>query len=529
MGESLKRLFSPLIQLRLNLPTAASTLPLLTAPFGQFISLRQLLVKFFKNSALRFILPPPKTSQDYMLMHNLPLARVKNIEPRKARNQTLIPLVPFRRLPGLQATCCGQALTFLMDSGSLYNLINGALLDVISDQTQINFPTFSHSVRLSSHNYTAINLRERGVILPLTLDSSKGPIRLSVPFLIEDQPENDTISIIGTQFMILKKMVLDLEKYAVYISLPQSPPSVTGLDGLDIDTNFNFTVLPHSHQMHHVSPGLTKFKYTCRIPLLPNFNGTIKLSTWNCPLCFKAHASEASCESPPVNLPWVSRPDLPTPEIIFNDLPDILRCSNGLLQFDSFMQLPFHIPLLKGRIVRRNPTRPVGPPNHLSTTEHSRGHNEPYFRFHSRTFKLHGPTADLFELDWPVLEDNFQVDVPWPPNPSRAPKPPLIGPFLADIHHLQPETATASDGTLFRQHMEDPGQPPSNPLGDTIRGIPTDALACTPPIPPPSAMNLDEQEKPPLTTYKAKIYYIIGEFCALGSKPSCACKHEINP
>ena len=137
-----------------------------------------------------------------------------------------------------------QKVSFLLDSGCDYNLINGTFLDAILSRNQISLPTFRHSVRLNAHNNTRLSLRKDGILLPLTFPSSSGPQFMSLPFLIENSGSFGTVNIIGFTFMVHKRMVLDLSQVKLYISsTPEPHPSDTG-DDLSIDSSFSLSVIP---------------------------------------------------------------------------------------------------------------------------------------------------------------------------------------------------------------------------------------------------------------------------------------------
>ena len=115
------------------------------------------------------------------------------------------------------------------------------------------------------------------------------------------------------------------------------------------------------------------------------------------------------------------------------------------------MDLPLNLPVLSCKIEGRGrQTRPVWFPHLPSAVEHARKPHEPFFRYHSRSFDLHGLVADLFELELPVLEDNFQADVPWPPQSPDAEPNELSDdlPLAPDKHSHGSASVSQIDGTV---------------------------------------------------------------------------------
>ena len=180
--------------------------------------------------------------------------------------RTTFPLTPLDNLPGLVATLLDQKVSFLLDSGCSYNIINGPLLDSILHRTQISLPAFHHSVRLQAHNNTNLSLRKDGILLPLTFSSSSGPQFMSIPFLVESSESIDTVNIIGSSFMTHKRMVLDISRLKLYISCPhESPPP----DDLNLDSSFSLSVIPFKYIADPENLKPCKFSYFCKIPLYP--------------------------------------------------------------------------------------------------------------------------------------------------------------------------------------------------------------------------------------------------------------------
>ena len=177
LGHYLQRFFSPLTQLRLNRPVQSVNKSFLTDPFGPFISLNFLLTHHLKQFALGIIIPDQFNQREKRLMHNLVSSRAGSVKKLDRQSATLIPLTPLDNLPGLCTTITETEVSFLLDSGSLFNLINGPLLDLICEETSMSFPTFQHSINLKAHNGSSLPLRKKGMILPVTLDKAQNGIK----------------------------------------------------------------------------------------------------------------------------------------------------------------------------------------------------------------------------------------------------------------------------------------------------------------------------------------------------------------
>ena len=139
IGHYLRKFFSPLTQLRLNMPSQPFNKSFLTDPFGPFVSLNFLLTYHLKQFALGIIIPDHFNQREKRLMHNLVSSRAGSIKKIDRRSVTLFPLTPLDNLPGLCTTILETEVSFLLDSGSLFNLINGPLLDLICEETRISF------------------------------------------------------------------------------------------------------------------------------------------------------------------------------------------------------------------------------------------------------------------------------------------------------------------------------------------------------------------------------------------------------
>ena len=139
IGHYLRKFFSPLTQLRLNMPSQPLNKSFLTDPFGPFVSLNFLLTYHLKQFALGIIIPDHFNQREKRLMHNLVSSRAGRIKKIDRRSATLFPLTPLDNLPGLCTTILETEVSFLLDSGSLFNLINGPLLDLICEETRISF------------------------------------------------------------------------------------------------------------------------------------------------------------------------------------------------------------------------------------------------------------------------------------------------------------------------------------------------------------------------------------------------------
>ena len=407
VGHYLQRFFSPLTQLRLNIPSQSLSRSFFMDPFDPFASLNFLLTHHLKQYALGIIIPDHFNQKEKRLIHTLVSSRAGSVKKIDRRSATLFPLASLDNLPGLNTTILETEVSFLLDSGSLFNLINGPLLDLICEEALMSFPTFSHSVNLKAHNRSNLTLRKKGMILPVTLHSSKGPKTLNIPFLIENCSHNRSVNIIGLAFMSQKRMVLDLCNFRLYISCPNEEIAAEPIDDLEIDPNFNLSVIPHKCIVNHTTPKPTTFSYFCKVPLLSNFNGTLEIAPWSCPFCTTTHGPKTECTSITTTPPWTKNSHLKFDWDEVNDIPSTVQCRRGRFQLDSSMQIPLRLPVLACKVKGRSQTRPVWIPPHPSILEHEKKPNEPYFRYHSRTFGLRGPIAELFELDWPLLEDNL--------------------------------------------------------------------------------------------------------------------------
>ena len=401
LGHYLQQFFSPLAQLRLNRPVQSMNKSFLTNPFGPFVSLNFLLTHHLKQFALGIIIPDRFNQREKRLMHNLVSARAGSVKKFDRQSATLIPLTPLDNLPGLCTTIIETEVSFLLNSGSLFNLINGSLLDLICEETSLSFPTFQHNINLKAHNGSSLPLRKKGTILPVTLHSSRGPKTLNIPFLIEDCSHNNSVNIIGLAFMSQKRMILDLCNFRLFISCPNEEITAEPIDDLEIDPNFNFSALPQKCIINHTMPKPTRFSYFCKVPLLSNFNGTLEVTPCSCPFCKTTHGPETECESALLNSSWIpnSPPKFNWDEI--HDIPSTVQYRNGGFQLDSSMQIPLQLPVLVCKVKGPNQTRPVWIPPQTSLLEHEKKPYEPYFRYHSHTFRLPQPIAELFELEWP--------------------------------------------------------------------------------------------------------------------------------
>merc|ERR1711911_329545 len=518
--------------------------------FGSFIDLNTLITQYLKQYALSIVLPPRTNYKGIKQIHSLTSSKIKKVTPEALKSKTIFPLTPLNNLPGLVAQFLDRKVSFLLDSGCDYNLINGTFLDAILSRNQISLPTFRHSVRLNAHNNTKLSLRKDGILLPLTFSSSSGPQFMSLPFLVESNGSSDTVNIIGFTFMVRKRMVLDLSQLKLYISsTPESHPSDTG-DDLSIDSSFSLSVIPFKNIVDPKDSNPGKSSYLCRIPLLPNFTGPLLLFPWACYLCHRIHAAEAGCLSPANLLPWDCRSDKLISWSPYHDIPTSLWCTKGLIKFKSRMDLPLNLPVLSCKIEGRGrQTQPVWFPHLPSAVEHARKPHEPFFRYHSRSFDLHGLVADLFELELPVLEDYFQADVPWNPQSPDAELYQLSDDSILDPDKFTPESSALSEShekvePLSLDELPFPfdNEPPfcleNNTLtihqcrasnadpNDTPESLPEALPTAQNPIDPADNQYQGLEEKSP---FCVKLIYIIGKYCALCPQSPCSCANSYEP
>ena len=108
-------------------------------PFRPLCQSNFLLTYHLKQFALGIIIPDHFNQREKRLMHNLVSSRAGRIKKIDRRSATLFPLTPLDNLPGLCTTILETEVSFLLDSGSLFNLINGPLLDLICEETRISF------------------------------------------------------------------------------------------------------------------------------------------------------------------------------------------------------------------------------------------------------------------------------------------------------------------------------------------------------------------------------------------------------
>ena len=307
VGNYFQRFFSSLTQLQLNTPTWSLSRSFFTDPFGPFVSLNFPLTHHLKQYALSVIIPDHFNQREKRLIHALVSSQAGSVKTIDRRPTALFPLISLDNLPGTNTTILETEVSLFLDSGSLFNLINGPLLDLLCKEAQMSFLTFSHSVNLKAHNGSNLALQKKGVILPVTLHSSKGPKTLSIPFLIENCSHNRSVNIIGLAFMSKKRMVLDLCNFRLYISCPNEEIAAEPIDDLEIDSNFDLSVIPHKYIVNHTKPKATRFSYFCKVPLLSNFNETLEILPWSCPFCTTTHGPETECSSTTTTLPWAPK------------------------------------------------------------------------------------------------------------------------------------------------------------------------------------------------------------------------------
>ena len=111
-------------------------------------------------------------------------------------------------------------------------------------------------------------------------------------------------------------------------------------DDLDIDPNFNFSVLPQKCVINHTVPNPTRFSYFCKVPLLSNFNGMLEVAPWSCPFCKTTHGPKTECESAPLNSSWIPNSNLKFDWNEVHDIPSTVLCNNGRFELNFSMQLP---------------------------------------------------------------------------------------------------------------------------------------------------------------------------------------------
>ena len=101
-------------------------------------------------------------------------------------NIAQIPVKFQNNLPCFKCKIGGEESTLLIDTGSLHNILDFNILRRIEQNSGVQFPRYSHNIRLTAHQIGELDILPQGVIIPIILHEECGKeLELSVPFLIE--------------------------------------------------------------------------------------------------------------------------------------------------------------------------------------------------------------------------------------------------------------------------------------------------------------------------------------------------------
>ena len=109
------------------------------------------------------------------------------------RSNFIAPIYLHNNLPVLKFKLGMNQYLILLDSGSLYNIINSKIIREF-ENNYFELDSFSHNVSLCAHNSTKISLEKDGKIVPLIIKNNLGKnFVIKVPFLVEQDDTANNI------------------------------------------------------------------------------------------------------------------------------------------------------------------------------------------------------------------------------------------------------------------------------------------------------------------------------------------------
>ena len=118
--------------------------------------------------------------------------KINNVNRTGSDGDHCLPIFELGKLPHLRNILTNDY--YLLDSGCFFNLANINIVKELEERFGLNLKRFKHSIKLSSHSDTPLNIDPLGVYLPLVFqDINNRDVRITLPFLIERSPNSKNI------------------------------------------------------------------------------------------------------------------------------------------------------------------------------------------------------------------------------------------------------------------------------------------------------------------------------------------------